>query len=429
MRSSARSAGRSRRSRSPPRACRSTRSRPSWSTPRRRTAGAAEAWELVVRTPDGQHWYDMSVDAASGAVLAQADWVDNDTYNVVAAAEREARRRRRVHDPDQPGRPDRLAVRLARHQRRGRAGVHRHPRQQRRRPPGRQRRQHPGPEPRAGRRRGQPGFQRFHVQPDAAPRSAVQNQMAAQVNLFYINNLLHDIHYQYGFTEAAGNFQVNNYGHGGIGNDPVQADAQDGSGTNNANFAHAGGRLVAAACRCTCGPDHVPEPRRRLRQRRHHPRVRARRLQPPDRRTGQLQTRLNDIQSGGMGEGWSDFYALMFLQRPTDTQNAAYPIGTYVARRALDRRGHPPQAVQLQHDDRPADVRRLRHQRDHLVRHHPQHRGSQHRRTLDVDAVGHELAADQQVRVRFEPRRPAGRRTRARPTPATSSPCGWSWTG
>ena len=31
-----------------------------------------------------------------------------------------------------------------------------------------------------------------------------------------------------------------------------------------------------------------------------------------------------------MGEGWSDFYALMFLQRPTDTQNAGYGIGTYV---------------------------------------------------------------------------------------------------
>src|SRR5207245_8817037 len=39
---------------------------------------------------------------------------------------------------------------------------------------------------------------------------------------------------------------------------------------------------------------------------------------------------LNSIQSGGMGEGWSDFYALMFTQRPTDLQNAAYPVGTYV---------------------------------------------------------------------------------------------------
>src|SRR5947207_10298201 len=61
-------------------------------------------------------------------------------------------------------------------------------------------------------------------------------QSAAITNLFYWVNILHDVHYQYGFTEAAGNFQVNNYGKGGAGNDSVQADAQDGSGTNNANF-------------------------------------------------------------------------------------------------------------------------------------------------------------------------------------------------
>ncbi len=44
------------------------------------------------------------------------------------------------------------------------------------------------------------------------------------------------MHYQYGFTEAAGNFQLNNYGRGGSGNDPVYADDLDGSGTDNANF-------------------------------------------------------------------------------------------------------------------------------------------------------------------------------------------------
>jgi hypothetical protein len=62
------------------------------------------------------------------------------------------------------------------------------------------------------------------------------NRPAAVVNLFYWNNIVHDVFYQYGFNEAAGNFQVNNYGRGGAGNDYVQAEAQDGSGTNNANF-------------------------------------------------------------------------------------------------------------------------------------------------------------------------------------------------
>lgn len=55
-------------------------------------------------------------------------------------------------------------------------------------------------------------------------------------NLFVANNLMHDISYRYGFDEPAGNFQVKNYSGKGAGNDGVNADAQDGSGTNNANF-------------------------------------------------------------------------------------------------------------------------------------------------------------------------------------------------
>lgn len=56
-------------------------------------------------------------------------------------------------------------------------------------------------------------------------------------NLFYMNNIMHDVFYRYGFDEDSGNFQQNNYGNGGAGNDYVIADAQDGYGTNNANFA------------------------------------------------------------------------------------------------------------------------------------------------------------------------------------------------
>ena len=59
-------------------------------------------------------------------------------------------------------------------------------------------------------------------------------------NLFYMNNIMHDIWYQYGFDEASGNFQENNYGNGGNASDYVNAEAQDGGGTNNANFATPG---------------------------------------------------------------------------------------------------------------------------------------------------------------------------------------------
>lgn len=56
-------------------------------------------------------------------------------------------------------------------------------------------------------------------------------------NLFYWNNIMHDMSYQYGFDEAAGNFQQSNLGRAGKGGDYVIADAQDGSGSSNANFA------------------------------------------------------------------------------------------------------------------------------------------------------------------------------------------------
>ncbi len=58
----------------------------------------------------------------------------------------------------------------------------------------------------------------------------------AVTNLFYWNNILHDVTFGYGFDEAAGNFQVTNYSGAGGGNDDVRAEAQDGSGLNNANF-------------------------------------------------------------------------------------------------------------------------------------------------------------------------------------------------
>ncbi|MEZ4879194.1 MAG: M36 family metallopeptidase [Chitinophagales bacterium] len=74
-----------------------------------------------------------------------------------------------------------------------------------------------------------------------AAMNSGDNQKAAVTNLFYMNNIMHDVFYQYGFTEAAGNFQSNNYGKGGLGNDFVYAEAQDGysltePNMDNANF-------------------------------------------------------------------------------------------------------------------------------------------------------------------------------------------------
>ena len=67
---------------------------------------------------------------------------------------------------------------------------------------------------------------------------------SSTTNLFYMNNIMHDIWYQYGFDETNGNFQQNNLGRGGVNSatgDGVLADSQDGYSQttptlNNANF-------------------------------------------------------------------------------------------------------------------------------------------------------------------------------------------------
>jgi hypothetical protein len=75
----------------------------------------------------------------------------------------------------------------------------------------------------------------YPVAVDTDPTTA-NAQNAAIVNLFYLNNWLHDFWYDHGFNEAAGNAQNLNYGRGGIGADPILAQGQDYSGTNNANM-------------------------------------------------------------------------------------------------------------------------------------------------------------------------------------------------
>jgi uncharacterized repeat protein (TIGR01451 family) len=156
---------------------------------------------------------------------------------------------------------------------------------------------------------------------------------AAVAQLFYWNNFMHDKLYELGFTEAAGNFQNDNFGKGGLGNDAVQADAQDSAALspspynrNNANF--------------STPPDGSPG-----------------RMQmylftgPAPDRDGDLDAEvvlheythglsnrrvgggvgIGELQSSGMGEGWSDFYALSLLSEPGDDVNGVYAAGGYAS--------------------------------------------------------------------------------------------------
>lgn len=64
----------------------------------------------------------------------------------------------------------------------------------------------------------------------------IRYEDASLTNLFYWGNIVHDVIYQYGFDEASGNFQNNNYENGGLGFDSVLIYGQDEVDLCNASF-------------------------------------------------------------------------------------------------------------------------------------------------------------------------------------------------
>lgn len=166
-------------------------------------------------------------------------------------------------------------------------------------------------------------------------KEPVTYKLAATTNLFYWNNIIHDVFYGYGFDEAAENFQQNNYGRGGLGNDYVQAEAQDGGGTNNANF--------------STPPDGL------------RPRMQMFlwNIGPSPDRDGDLDNgviiheyghgisrRLTGVSCQNnaeqMGEGWSDWFGIVLTPRPGDTGPTPRGMGTYVFWQTREQRGIRP---------------------------------------------------------------------------------------
>ncbi|MEO6589931.1 MAG: M36 family metallopeptidase, partial [Pyrinomonadaceae bacterium] len=149
-------------------------------------------------------------------------------------------------------------------------------------------------------------------------------QQGTTTQLFYICNWYHDEMYRLGFTEAARNFQSDNFGRGGVGNDRVRGEGQDSSGTNNANFSTPadGGRGRMQMYVWTApNPDIDGNLDADVIVHEH---------------THGLSNRLHGNGSGlssnmsrGMGEGWSDFYGHALLSEPSDPLNGAYTTGGY----------------------------------------------------------------------------------------------------
>ncbi|TFK32708.1 Fungalysin metallopeptidase-domain-containing protein [Crucibulum laeve] len=171
--------------------------------------------------------------------------------------------------------------------------------------------------------------------PTTAPTTTV-NINAARVNAFYVVNSIHDISYRYGFTEAAFNFQTNNFGKGGKGNDRVTVSVQDSAGTDNADFStppdgQSGAMRMFLWDLTSPGRDGALENDIVVHENTHG---------ITNRMTGGGTGRcLQTTEAGGMGEGWSD--AMAEWTEHTSATITDYVLGQYVTNDAAGIRTHP----------------------------------------------------------------------------------------
>jgi hypothetical protein len=194
------------------------------------------AWETNIHQTDQEHWWNLWVDAETGEILAKVDWIANDGYEVFAQPKDSPLDGPRTIETDPA---DATASPFGWHDTNGAVGAEftvtrgnnvcaQTDRDANNSACGAE------IQPDGG---ASLDFTGAVVPLDLATQSPVDYREAAVTNLFYFNNVMHDILYRYGFDEVSGNFQENNYGRGGSGGDSVNADAQDGSSTDNANFA------------------------------------------------------------------------------------------------------------------------------------------------------------------------------------------------
>lgn len=144
--------------------------------------------------------------------------------------------------------------------------------------------------------------------------------------LFYTNNRLHDIFYAHGFDEASGNFQLNNFGLGGLELDPIYA------------LCHANGKNNAMMLTLPDGTPGVmsmfiwdlltPKKDSALDSgvvTHEYTHGMSNRLTG-----GPSSMCLTTKQSQGLGEGWGDFMALAFHFSATDNRNEQFGLGGYL---------------------------------------------------------------------------------------------------
>lgn len=152
-----------------------------------------------------------------------------------------------------------------------------------------------------------------HSKPARDPKN-LQNSL---VGMFFHVNWLHDRWYEAGFDEASGNAQKSNFGRGGIGGDPILAEGNDASKTDNAKMTTpadgASPRMEMFEFR---GPETVPLPSRTSN---HEALITFHEMGHyiSERLVGNGNG-LGNTQGAAMSEGWGDFFAICMTSQSTD---------------------------------------------------------------------------------------------------------------
>ncbi|KAJ3244413.1 Fungalysin/Thermolysin Extracellular metalloproteinase 5 [Chytriomyces hyalinus] len=159
------------------------------------------------------------------------------------------------------------------------------------------------------------------------------NINGAVTNMFVASNIIHDFFYNYGFTENAANFQFDNLGKGGKEGDGVLATCQDRYNTdsnsrNNANFLTpadgTSGRMRMYVFDVTNPTRDGAYDNGIVYHEMGHG------LSNRLTGGGSNPNCLSSSQSGGMGEGWSDLWAVVLTLPATATRNTDIDMGRYV---------------------------------------------------------------------------------------------------
>ncbi len=156
--------------------------------------------------------------------------------------------------------------------------------------------------------------------------SISDNQDAGVVNLFYICNMMHDIWYRYGFDEAAGCYQQNNFENGGLDEDYIIAQGLDTVNTNYASFSTGPdgdpGRIRMSLWTSDSDPDRDTDFDNTIICHEYGHGITRRLIGGPNDHTCMFNAEI-------MNEGWSDWHGLILTIEEGDTRTDPRGFATY----------------------------------------------------------------------------------------------------